>query len=90
MKFPKLRFTWGNVLGVVTAAAGIVVNNSDAVAALSPVSGGKLVSAAVLILGATKGLLSFNHDSIPENKKVEAGPIVLEKTGPLNTSDKAP
>jgi hypothetical protein len=90
MKFPKIRFTIGNVVGVLSGVAGVIVDNSTAVAALSPVGGGKLIAAAALILGASKGLLSFNHESIPDDKKISAGPVVLEKTGPLNNTDKAP
>lgn len=83
MKWPRIRLTFGNVLGLLTTAAGIIVNNSAAIAAISPVSGGKIVGAGTIILGVTKALVTTNHDSIPEDKKVEAGPIVLERTGPL-------
>lgn len=82
----KIRFTFGNVLGVLTGAAALVVNNSTAVQAISPVGGGKLIAASALILGVTKGVFSHNSDQIPTDNKVEAGPIVLEKTGPLKTS----
>lgn len=85
MSFPKIRLTWGNVLGILTTAAGFVVNNSSTIAALSPVGGGKLITAGALVLGATKAIVSYNHDNIPDNKKVDVGPVVLEKTGPLKS-----
>lgn len=82
----KLRFTWGNLLGLATMAAGVVVNNSAAIQTLSPVGGGKLIAASAVILGVTSNLLSHNADLIPDANKTTLGPVVLEKTGPLKPS----
>lgn len=89
MKFPKIRFTWGNVLAAATIAPGLIKEIAPDVIAISPAMGTKLLSVGAIIGLVTKGMASFNHGSIPDDKKYEAGPIVLEKTGPLNI-DKNP
>lgn len=79
----KLRFTLGSIIGLVTTAAGIIVSHDQVINLVTNSLGGKAVALGATILMVAKGVLSFNHDQIPDNKKAEAGPVVFEKTGPL-------
>lgn len=86
MSFPKLRLTIGNIIGLATVAAGFIVNHAAIITAVTSSNGGKLAGLGAVVLTISKGILSFNADSIPNDKKLQAGPIVVEKTGPLKTS----
>lgn len=80
----KIRFTLGNIVGAATAVAGFVVNNVDAInTVVGAHTGGILIAAGTLILAVSKNLVTHQAHNIPEAKKVEAGPVVFEKTGPL-------
>lgn len=79
----KLRFTLGNIIAAATTATGLIKAAAPDLVAISPAVGQKLVAAGAVIALVTKGMASFNHDNIPDDKKLELGPIVLEKTGPL-------
>lgn len=83
MKFPKIRFTLGNIIAIATTAAGLIKEAAPQLMVLLPGSGSKIVAAGATIALVTKGVASFNHDSIPDDKKSEAGPVLFERTGPL-------
>lgn len=85
MKFPKIRFTWGNMIAIATTAAGLIKEAAPQLMVLVPGTGSKIVAIGAVIGLVTKGALSFNHDQIPEENKVQAGPIMVEKTGPLKS-----
>jgi hypothetical protein len=86
MKLPKIRLTFGNVLAALTIALGLIQEIAPDVIAISPAMGAKLLSIGAIIGLVTKGMASFNHDLIPDNKKLHLGPVVVERTGPLNPS----
>lgn len=83
MKLPKIRLTWGSIASLVLGTAGFLSNHEAIITAIATTTGGKLAAAAVIGLSVSKALVTTNHDSIPDDKKVEAGPLVLEKTGPF-------
>lgn len=79
----QIRFSLGNIVGVVTTVAGYVVQHSDTLVSLSPY-GKVLVAVGTVVLAVTKGFVSNNTAQIPQEKKVQMLPgVVFEKTGPL-------
>lgn len=86
MTFPKIRLTWGNVLAIAATTVGTITEVAPDVIAVSPTVGHYILTAGALIGLVTKAAATVNHDRIPAAQKVDVGPIVLEKTGPLKTS----
>lgn len=82
----KIRFTWGSLIAVATVATGAIAQYGPTVAAISPKAGGIIMTIGAILGLVTKSVASFNSDSIPAANKVVAGPIVLEKTGPLKSA----
>lgn len=76
----KVRLTIGNVLGILTATAGLVVAHSDVLIATNPKIGNALVIVAAAILALSKNVFTGDAAKIPDDHKVDAGPVVLQKT----------
>ena len=79
----KIRFTLGNIIGLVTAGAGVIAAHEQVINLVANTIGGKAVAVGVTVLAIARGVLSFNHQQTPEHLKMNAGPILFEKTGPL-------
>lgn len=78
----NLRFSLGNIVGVVTTVAGYVVEHADSLTALSKY-GTPLVAVGTIVLALTKGLVTHNADQIAPANKVQAGPVLFQRTGLL-------
>lgn len=83
----KIRFTLGNIIALGTMATGLITTYAPNITLLSPKIGAQLIAVGGVIALVTKGLASFNHEQIPEAKKIEVGPVILEKTGPIKPID---
>lgn len=80
----KIRLTLGNVFGAVLGGAAWIAGHSDVIGSIVPAKySTPLLGIAAAVLFFTKGGATSSAALIPEAKKVEAGPLVLERTGPL-------
>lgn len=79
----KIRLTFGNVIAILTTAAGAIAAHEQLITLVTSSIGGKAIAVGGALLAISKGFLSFNSGSIPEHKKATLGPVVLEKTGPF-------
>lgn len=79
----KIRLTLGNIIGLVTAGAGAIAAHEQVINLVANTLGGKAVAVGVTVLAIARGIVSFNTQHTPEHLKVDAGPLVFEKTGPL-------
>lgn len=80
----KLRLTLGNVFGAVLGGAAWLAGHSDAISAIIPAKiSTPLLGIAAAVLFFTKGGATSSAALIPDAKKVDIGPVMLEKTGPF-------
>lgn len=78
------RPTLGNIFGAVLGGAAWIAGHSTVVSSVIPAKfATPLLGIAALVLYFSKGATTSNADAIPDAKKVDLGPVVFEKTGPL-------
>lgn len=80
----KIRLTLGSIVGLVTTTAGAIAAHDQIINLVANTFGGKVFVVGTAVLAIAKGIVSWNHQQIPETKKMEAGPVIFEKTGLAN------